>query len=840
MKSLKPAAVMVAAVTASLVSSLVGTAGAETGFQTGISQQHRPTWGTNLLPPEGTGDPKSGRVWATLTYGDISYIAGEFTAISPVIDRAGALDGASGLPTPGFPSIDKLGVINTAAPDGAGGWYIGGTFTNVAGDSRKGMARIAADGTLDGRWAPTLASNQATTGGALAVHALSKAGSHVYVGGEFTKFESHPARNRIARVSESTGTLDAAWNPDANGPVRAVAAAPDLNRIYIAGDFTALKGGTVPVPGFAALDSAGNVVPFSPGVGKVRSIAVSPDSTRVYTAGDSLAAIDAASGAVIWRHDGGGIASLTLSRDGTRLFAGGDFNALGGQPRAHLAAIDPATGTVDPSWIPDTNGNVSAVTVSDDGTKVFVGGEFSQVRGYARNRLAAVDAATGTLDAWDPNADGQINILSASGSQVYTSGTFGTLGAQPRSQLGAIDVTSGGPAGWAPQLRKLDSAGQPEAEPPVALALAMSSDATKIYVGGNFSHALGSNGEWLPRENLVAIDRVSGLADPNFNPGRVQGTVRSLAMFNASGRDILYAGGDFASVRISNTIQGSGRPDNPCPAGQNDCETLLNSAGKPNGSVSWKRPGLLAAFDAASGILEVDFDKVPASTGPGLIGQSGKACSGSECGNGAVKSIGVSSDGRFLYAGGTFSDLGGQLGMFSVNRGDGSFTSWQPDTSIPVFGLTMGADGQSVYTAMGGAGGKFQRFAPGGSDQPVWSASTDGDATSVSASATALYGGGHYDFVDGQKHKHAAVMSLDGVQKIDEDGDPYLAPVVADNWYAAMNTNEGVFTVEVVPGRMVVFGGNFSEVGYQPDPLNRSNQFLYKPQPGFTMFLGNP
>jgi hypothetical protein len=55
-----------------------------------------------------------------------------------------------------------------------------------------------------------------------------------------------------------------------------------------------------------------------------------------------------------------------------------------------------------------------------------------------------------------------------------------------------------------------------------------------------------------------------------------------------------------------------------------------------------------------------------------------------------------------------------------------------------------------------------------------------------------------------------------------------------------MNTNEGVFTVEVVPNRMVIFGGNFSEVGYQPDPLNKSNQFLYKPQPGFTMFLGTP
>ncbi|GIW09481.1 MAG: hypothetical protein KatS3mg061_0538 [Dehalococcoidia bacterium] len=45
---------------------------------------------------------------------------------------------------------------------------------------------------------------------------------------------------------------------------------------------------------------------------------------------------------------------------------------------------------------------VYALAVS--GSTVYVGGGFTSVGGQTRNRLAALDAATGNVTSWNPNA----------------------------------------------------------------------------------------------------------------------------------------------------------------------------------------------------------------------------------------------------------------------------------------------------------------------------------------------------------------------------------------------------------------------------------------------------
>lgn len=235
-------------------------------------------------------------------------------------------------------------------------------------------------------------------------------------------------------------------------------------------------------------------------------------------------------------------------------------------------------------------------------------------------------------------------------------------------------------------------------------------------------------------------------------------------------------------------------------------------------SSAWSRPGLMAAFDATTGYLDVDFDKTPESVGPGLIGQGGKECTPgmAGCGNGAMKAIVVSADGRYLYGGGTFSDLGGRLGLIATNRVDGSFTAWQPDVTIPIFDLDLfKGDGKSLFTAAGGAGGRIERFLPHeGPRDPIWSHTFDGDAVAVDSSPTTVYSGGHYDFVDGgvYKRKHASAFNINGE--------------VAINFDPELDTSTGPFTLEVGP-RHVIYGGEFSRV-------NR------RPQPGFAAFAGTP
>jgi hypothetical protein len=73
------------------------------------------------------------------------------------------------------------GSVLAVAPDGAGGWYIGGRFTSVGGVPRSRLARITASGVLD----TTFQSGPSTDGPLSAVHALAVSGSTVYAGGSF-------------------------------------------------------------------------------------------------------------------------------------------------------------------------------------------------------------------------------------------------------------------------------------------------------------------------------------------------------------------------------------------------------------------------------------------------------------------------------------------------------------------------------------------------------------------------------------------------------------------------------------------------------------------------------
>src|SRR5918911_5148355 len=181
-----------------------------------VSKNPAPTYGTEHLPAP---SQFSARVWSTATYGNTTYVGGEFTSLAPTTALAGAIDGQSGAPQPGFPKVDS-GQVNVAAPDGRGGWYVGGSFPTLSNTQVNGLAHILADGTLDANFQPAIVGPQNQPSKSFTVTALALSGSWLYVGGEFTKFGARgntkaQPRNHIARVSPTTGTIDADWNPDA-------------------------------------------------------------------------------------------------------------------------------------------------------------------------------------------------------------------------------------------------------------------------------------------------------------------------------------------------------------------------------------------------------------------------------------------------------------------------------------------------------------------------------------------------------------------------------------------------------------------------------------------------
>ena len=209
-----------------------------------LSKMPTPTYGTEHLPSP---SQFSARVWATAASGNTAYVGGEFTSLAPTTAGAGALDGQSGAPQPGFPKVDS-GQVNVAASDGHGGWYVGGSFPTLNNVQVNGLAHILADGSLDSNFTTALVGPQNQPSKSFAVTALALNGPWLYVGGEFTKFGARgtskaQARNHIARVSATSGTVDASWDPDtgnnnAPNPVRSIAASPDGATVYFSGNFT--------------------------------------------------------------------------------------------------------------------------------------------------------------------------------------------------------------------------------------------------------------------------------------------------------------------------------------------------------------------------------------------------------------------------------------------------------------------------------------------------------------------------------------------------------------------------------------------------------------------------
>ena len=134
---------------------------------------------------------------------------------------------------------------------------------------------------------------------------------------------------------------------------------------------------------------------------------------------------------------------LALSPDGSRLYVGGAFTTVGGQNRYRLAAINTADGSLVPNFAPSIDASVNSIVVTDDA--VYVGGVFSRANGVARTRLAAFSPADGSLLAWAPTANRNVKAMTVSpdGSRIIVGGQFSTINGAVSPGTGSIDAVTG-------------------------------------------------------------------------------------------------------------------------------------------------------------------------------------------------------------------------------------------------------------------------------------------------------------------------------------------------------------------------------------------------------------
>jgi PKD repeat protein len=187
------------------------------------------------------------------------------------------------------------------------------------------------------------------------------------------------------------------------------------------------------------------------------------------------------------------VKSVAASPDGSRIYVGGQFTSVSGVNRYRVAAFSTATGALISNFKPIMSTQVNSIVATN--TTVYVGGVFTTANGVVRNRLAAFNASDGALTAWNPNADYNVNamVISPDGSLVIAGGAFKNVGGQPEYGLAAIDAATGAVKPWAANQKVRDAGTQSAIE-------SLSTDGTAIYgtgyvfgAGGNLEGAFSAD-----------------------------------------------------------------------------------------------------------------------------------------------------------------------------------------------------------------------------------------------------------------------------------------------------------------------------------------------------------
>ena len=200
-----------------------------------------------------------------------------------------------------------------------------------------------------------------------------------------------------------------------------------------------------------------------------------------------------------WRVNGKVSAVLVV---GQTVYVGGRFTTAtspGGEPvgRRNLAAFDVGTGALRRDFIADAGSTVQ--TLASDGTALYVGGHFGQIRGVTRSRLAKVSLTTGAVDpAFRADANGGVLGLDVRDGWLYVGGDFSTIGGVSRQRVSKVLASTGAVDGGF--VGRADSKVTSVVKHPTQDVL---------YVAGNFTSAGGA-----PRTGVAAVSSWTGTAGP--------------------------------------------------------------------------------------------------------------------------------------------------------------------------------------------------------------------------------------------------------------------------------------------------------------------------------------
>lgn len=380
------------------------------------------------------------------------------------------------------------------------------------------------------------------------------------------------------------------------------------------------------------------------------------------------------------------------------IYAGGKFTAV--RPpgtaagssqqvnRSYLAAFSASTGALLTTFNVTLNQRVSALDVSPDGTRLYVGGSFTTVNGTTRNRVAAVNTATvanpgALVTAFNPNPNRGVTAIESTNATVYLGGDFSTVRNVARTNLASVAAADGAlntafnPTLVAPP-KDPNSTTTPSAR---VNALAIAPDGSRLLTGGNFQTV-----DNVLTGGMVSLDPTDG----SLEQWDANNTDQQPINTNCLGRvtDILVQG---------ETAYVTGEGDPP------GCYEGTYSAAISTGTLNWNASCLGAS--------------------QGLAIANGVLYKGSHQHDCAYLQGGAFGG----FVGGTARESFLHRYLVGQDIRDGSFVHWSPNTNTTTTGNTtavgpqvMATDGSQVIvggdftTVTGAAQAGLARFSPNG------------------------------------------------------------------------------------------------------------------------------
>ncbi len=175
------------------------------------------------------------------------------------------------------------------------------------------------------------------------------------------------------------------------------------------------------------------------------------------------------------------------------IYIGGDFTSVrppgaaagtGEVARGHLAAFNASTGALITSFNHSIS-SVKALAASPDQSTLYVGGDFTNIDGTARNRVASFATSSGALTSWNPNSNNRVSAIAASPTTVYVAGTFTSVGGRASTRIAALSASTG--SALSTFTASADN---------LSYQIALSTDYSRLYLAGAFTNLNGDTNLW--------------------------------------------------------------------------------------------------------------------------------------------------------------------------------------------------------------------------------------------------------------------------------------------------------------------------------------------------------